>query len=263
MRINVLGFMLMLCLSACGGFSGASSMSDAREDMAAKQMLQGIWLDEATEEAFMDVVGDSIFFAGRNRLPMSFWVIQDSIYFVGHDTLAYKIERQSDYDFWFRTFAGDVVKLQKQTSGGYDISDFQSGDTSYEPQRMEKDSIVFHDGLRYRGYVFINPTSIKVLRTTYDENGIGIDNVFYDNIIHICVYEGANRLYGQDIEKSMFAGQFSSDALSDLILSDMDFTGVDAKGYRYRAVLSAPESPVSYIMNLNISFNGELVITPA
>ena len=263
MRINVLGFMVVLCLSACGGFSGTSRLSDVREDLAAKQMLQGIWLDDATEEAFMDVVGDSIFFAGHNRLPMSFRVIQDSIYFIGHDTLAYKIERQSDYDFWFCNFAGDVVKLQKQTSGSYDISDFRSSDTSYEPQRMEKDSIVNYDGMRYRGYVFINPTSIKVLRTTYDENGIGIDNVFYDNIIHICVYEGANRLYGQDIEKSMFSRQFSSDTLSDLILSDMDFTGVDAHGYHYRAVLRAPESPVSYIMNLSISFNGELAITPA
>ncbi len=266
MRIGTLCFVVMLCLSACGGSDGTSRTSDSREDVAAKQMLQGIWLDDATEMAFMGVSGDSVFFAERDRRPMSFRVVHDSIYFIGHDTLAYKIERQSDDDFWYRTFAGDVVKLQKQTSGSLDISDFRSGTTSYEPaaqQRMEKDSIVYYDGTRYRGYVFINPTSIKVLRTTYDENGIGIDNVFYDNVIHICVYEGANRLYGQDIEKSMFSGQFSSDRLSGLVLSDMDFTGVDADGYHYRAVLSVPESPVSFIMNLNISFSGELAITPA
>lgn len=256
----------MLCLSACGGSGGTRGESGAVENVVAKQMLQGIWLDDATEMAFMGVVGDSIFFAERDRLPMSFRVVQDSIYFIGHDTLAYKIERQSDDDFWYRTFAGDTVRLQKQTSGNIDISDIRGGVTSYESvgqQRMEKDSIVFYDGTRYRGYVFINPTSMKVLRTTYDENGIGIDNVFYDNIIHICVYEGANRLYGQDIEKGMFSGQLGGDTLSDLILSDMDFTGVDADGYHYRAVLSVPESPVSFIMNLNISFGGELAITPA
>ncbi len=256
----------MLCLSACGGSDGTSHTSGIREDVVAKQMLQGIWLDDATKMAFMGVVGDSVFFAERDRLPMSFRVVHDSIYFIGHDTLAYKIERQSNYDFWYRTFAGDVVKLQKQTSGSLDISDFRSGTTSYGSvgqQRMEKDSIVYHDGTRYRGYVFINPTSIKVLRTTYDQNGIGIDNVFYDNVIHICVYEGTNRLYGQDIEKSMFSGQFSSGTLSDLVLSDMDFTGVDTSGYHYRAVLSVPESPVSYIMNLDISFSGDLAITPA
>lgn len=58
---------------------------------------------------------------------------------------------------------------------------------------VQKDSVVMYKGTRYRGYVYINPSKMKVIRTTYSDEGIGIDNIYYDNVIHICVYEG--RIY--------------------------------------------------------------------
>ena len=50
---------------------------------------------------------------------------------------------------------------------------------------VQKDSVVMYKGTRYRGYVYINPSKMKVIRTTYSDEGIGIDNVYYDNVIHI------------------------------------------------------------------------------
>lgn len=58
-----------------------------------------------------------------------------------------------------------------------------------------------HKGNRYHGYVYINPSKMKVIRTSYSEDGIGVDNVYYDNVIHICVYKGKEMLYGEDITK--------------------------------------------------------------
>ena len=58
-----------------------------------------------------------------------------------------------------------------------------------------------YKGTRYRGYVYINPSKMKVIKTVYSDEGIGVDNVYYDNVIHICVYEGKKLLYGKDITK--------------------------------------------------------------
>ena len=58
-----------------------------------------------------------------------------------------------------------------------------------------------YDNVRYRGYVYINPSKIKVMRPGVSEEGLGVDNVYYDNIIHICVYE-AGRVFMPKISPS-------------------------------------------------------------
>ena len=93
-----------------------------------------------------------------------------------------------------------------------------------------------YKGTRYRGYVYVNPSTMKVIRSSYSEGGISVDNVYYDNVIHICVYEGRRMLYGKDITKKAFAGIFPEDILSQMILADMNFMGVDNKGYQYQAI---------------------------
>lgn len=125
----------------------------------------------------------------------------------------------------------------------------------------KKDSIVTYDGTRYRAYVYVNPSQKKVVKTTYSEDGISMDNVFYDNIMHICVYEGKKSLYASDVDKQMFAGVVPMDFLEQSILSNMEFTKVDRNGFHYRATLSIPESYVSSIANLTVGFDGKLAIT--
>ena len=71
---------------------------------------------------------------------------------------------------------------------------------------IQKDQVVFYKNTRYRGYVYINPSQIKVIRPEYSEEGFKVDNVYYDNVIHICVYEGKNKLFGKDIFKTDFKG---------------------------------------------------------
>ena len=52
-----------------------------------------------------------------------------------------------------------------------------------------------------------------------------MDNVYYDNIIHICVYEGKRSLFAKDITRQMFKHVIPDDFLKWAILSDMDFMG--------------------------------------
>jgi len=87
-----------------------------------------------------------------------------------------------------------------------------------------------------------------------------VDNVYFDNIIHICVFQGKQRLYAKDINKEMFENIIPADFLKMAILSDMSFMGVDSDGYHYQATVSMPDELSCYYVTIlidrqnNISF---------
>ena len=49
----------------------------------------------------------------------------------------------------------------------------------------KRDSVVMYNGKRYRAYVYVNPSKKKVVKTSYSDEGISVDNVYYDNVMHI------------------------------------------------------------------------------
>jgi hypothetical protein len=97
-----------------------------------------------------------------------------------------------------------------------------------------------------------------VTRPGVSDEGLGVDNVYYDNIIHICVYNGARRLFSKDVTKEMMSGVVPEDFLQAAILSDMDFYGVDAKGYHYRATVGIPDGASCYLVDLTVNKEGEI-----
>ena len=121
---------------------------------------------------------------------------------------------------------------------------------------FEKDSVIFHGGERYRGYAYINPTKKRVTLVSINEEGLPVENIYYDNIIHICVYKGKDRLFSKDINKEMFARVVPADFLNNAILSDMDFVRVDEKGYRYVVTLCIPDGAACYNVRLDVSKEG-------
>ena len=261
--IRLVKYILLLCLVmfvACQRGTRLERMSD---DKVAKELLQGVWVNDSTDMPFLLVEGDTLHYADPNAAPVFFKIIRDSIYLLGDDTLSYKIARQGENTFWMNTATDVLIKLHR--------SEFEEDQLAFTPQTepvtpsiiqeyVEKDSVIVYDEVRYRGYVFINPTHYKVVRTLYDDNGIGVESVYYDNIIHICVYRGADELYGRDIDKKLFSDYVDADELAVSVLSDMDFTAVDADGYHYRAILTVPESAASRYIDLIISPQGTLQI---
>lgn len=251
---------LAVLLSSCGN-SGSRQASD-KEDLTAKEYLQGIWLDDETEMPVIRVSGDTIYYVDPQNAPVYFKVIRDTIYMRANTPIAYKIDRQTEYSFWFHSLSDEVVKLHK-SENPEDTLAFSAQEVQVIPTTSEvikKDSVVVYKGTRYRGYVYINPSQMKVIKTRFTEDGISVDNVYYDNVIHICVYEGRNQLYGKDITKKMFATIFPEEQLTQYILADMEFMGVDGKGYHYEAVLRIPESSVYHVVNLTIDADKKLII---
>lgn len=121
--------------------------------------------------------------------------------------------------------------------------------------------MIFHGGERYRGYAYINPTKKRVTLVSINEEGLPVENIYYDNIIHICVYKGKERLFSKDINKEMFARVVPADFLNNAILSDMDFVKVDEKGYRYVATLCIPDGAACYNVRLDVSKEGNIVFS--
>ena len=70
-------------------------------------------------------------------------------------------------------------------------------------------------------------------------------------------------LYGKPTPKKAYAGIFPEDILRQLILADMNFMGVNNKGYQYQATLCVPESSVYSLANITIGFDNQMSIKKA
>ena len=87
------------------------SSTQESEDKQAKQLLQGLWTTDDTEEPVMLVKGDSIYYPDSASMPVRFWIFQDSIYMQGQNLNGYKILKQTNAFFSFNNQNGDEVNL--------------------------------------------------------------------------------------------------------------------------------------------------------
>ena len=260
MKAIVLSFSVAaLLLSACQ--SRQTTPILRAENSIAKNLLQGIWLDDESESVQFRIKGDTIYYPEASYTPVFFKIINDTLFLYGtEDSTSYKIDKQSEYSFWFHSLSDEVIKLHK-SENELDSLAFENKDNRDIPiydQVAKKDSVMYYGGKRYRGYVYINPSRMKVTKTTYTETGMGVENIYYDNIIHICVYEGRKCLYAKDFNKKDFGELIPSDFIKQDILSDMDFVKITAAGFGYQATLCIPEEASCYNIDITISHDGNL-----
>ena len=115
-----------------------------------------------------------------------------------------------------------------------------------------------YNGERYHTYIQVNPTTYKVVKSAYNDEGVEVDNVYYDNIIHISVFQGARQLFSRDFRKKDFSGKIPSAYLRQSILSDILFDRIDASGLHFISEIAIPDSPSSYQVDILISFDGKM-----
>lgn len=259
-RLSIFLTIAFLFLSCGNRGEGDKNTSKSDEDKVAKELLQGIWLNEETELPLMRVEGDTLYYVDSQNAPVYFKVVKDTLYTFGGRTSKYPIDRQSEYEFWFHSLSDASIKLFKSENPDDSLS-FGARTVEIIPIYTEvtsKDSIISYDNRSFRGYVYINPSQMKVYKTSYTADGLSMDNVYYDNVIHICVYEGKKCHYAKDIYKNEFAELLDDEFLEHAILSDMDFVGVDSTGFHYIANLCIPESSVCNLIELTITKEGSL-----
>lgn len=238
------------------------TQSGAVEDKEAKAKLQGIWVDDEGECVQFRAVGDSIYYPEQESQPLYFKIMDNRLIILGVDTISYHIDRLDNDAFWFRSITDEIIKLHRSQ---YALDSLEFNNVLRQPvalydEVVKKDSVVVYDGHRYRGYVYINPSTMKVQKTSYNENGMKIERAFYDNVIHICVYEGKKSLYARDFVKKDFSSVVDTEFLNSAVLSDMNFIGAEKDGFWYEVFLCIPDEASCYQLYIQISYDGDYTL---
>ena len=148
---NVAVSLMAIFFAACSGNKSPHSLQQEKEDLSAKGLLQGIWLDDETESPLMRVEGDTIYYADVQSTPIAFKIIRDTLYTYGNDTTYYKIDKQAEHIFWFHSITDDVIKLHKSEDANDSIYFVrQELVIPAYTEVTKRDSVVTYNGTRYR-----------------------------------------------------------------------------------------------------------------
>lgn len=231
------------------------------EDKEAKALLQGVWTSGDDGEVTMMVKGDSIVYADSMLSPVYFAIVGDTLVLRGNSEARYVITRQTEHLFYFENHNGDAVHLYKsENPDDKYIFDGRKPVTLNQRQLIKRDSIVGSGEDRYHVYVQINPSTYKVVRTSYNDDGMLVENVYYDNIINVCVYKGAQRLFSADVRKQDFKKYVPDSYLQQSVLSDIEIVGAASDGVEMTASVCVPDSPTSYRIRMLVSKDGKLTM---
>lgn len=255
-KIQYVVVVALLALYACGS-KEAKPVQQRTESLQAKSLLQGVWIDEETEDVMFRAEGDSIFYPDSMSQPAHFMIVGDTLQ-LGTNT--YRIEKQSEHVFWFVNQSGDIVKLVKNVNPEIDSSFVhdETPNVMTYTEVVKRDSVVMYNGQRYHWYIAINPTRYKVPVKSYNADGIEVVNIYYDNIMHISVFQGAEKLFSSDIRKQMYEGKIPADFLGQAVLSNMEFGKVDAQGFHFDATVCRPDGASCYRVENIVSLDGRL-----
>ena len=126
---------------------------------------------------------------------------------------------------------------------------------------VKQDSVVVYDNNRYHWYVAINPTKYKVHISAFNNEGLEVDNVYYDNIMHVSLFRGATKFFSRDFRKQDYAGKVPEQFLSQSVLANMEYAGADSRGFRFVSTICIPDGASCYKAENIISFDGKLTMT--
>ncbi|MCR5129955.1 MAG: DUF4738 domain-containing protein [Prevotella sp.] len=253
-------FLLCLLLASCNQTkTSKDSATEPQEDKRAKELLQGIWINEDEGDVVFNVKGDTIYYPTSTNMPVAFIIVNDTLILQGNQDVRYAIRRQSPHIFEFENQNGDVVKLTKSTNDE-DLLEFEDVQPHAINQGLliKRDTVIMAHGERYHCYVQVNPTSYKVFKTSYNSEGVSVENVYYDNIINLAVFNGTRRVFSSDFHKNDFRKHIPEDIIKQCILSDMIFSGADASGIHYDAEICIPDSPSSYVVDVVVAYDGKV-----
>lgn len=250
-------YMLLASAIVCGCKRQPEAPAQKVEDRAAKQLLQGVWLGDGEDDVAFLAKGDSIFYPDTTSMAVSFRIEHDTLVMCGATEERYHILKQTAHLFVFENRQGDAVRLVKTDDPAYEAL-FRGRRAVVLNQRqvIRRDTVVMRGDERYHCYVQVSPTTYKVVKTTYNDDGVAVGNVYYDNIVHLGVYQGARCLYSSNFAKRDFAGLVPASFLSQSIFSDILYAGSDATGFSFTAELAIPDSYISYHINIHISSDG-------
>lgn len=250
---------LLLSLNACSDRK-ASLSQEQQKDTEAEKMMQGIWINESQGTCVFRVIGDTIFYPDSLSESVRFHIIADTLYLENSLQTKYHIKKISSSTFWFVNAEGDEIQLSKSENEEYDdLFERKELDKVAINQGVliKRDSVMTAGDTRYHAYSQVNPTTYKVLRQSINDEGVSVDQAYFDNIIHIAVYVGSKALLSRDYRKTDFTSLVPAEYIARCILSDITIERADEKGVHFIAILTEPDTFTSYQIKILVGKNGK------
>ena len=100
--VNLKNYIFAVCLVALVACSSKPNVSSAasqeveEESKEAKALLQGIWINEDTEEVSFRALGDTIYYPDTISQPTYFKIVKDSLV-LGSSAVQYPIVKQMEH----------------------------------------------------------------------------------------------------------------------------------------------------------------------
>ena len=230
----------------------------ARHSRKAQAMLQGVWQDRETEQPVLKAVGDTIFFADDSSQPAYFCVVGDSLLL---GDASYFITKLNEFNLCFQNATGEEVELTKHDETiDEPVADFSIDEPKVisTTEVVNVDSVVMYGGQRYHWYVTVNPTRNRVTRTTFNADGMAVEKVYFDNIIHVSVFKQGQRLFTRDFNKRAYAADVPDEFLQQAILGNIRYSHTDADGLHFEATVCLPDGESCYLIETLVGLNGQL-----
>lgn len=252
--------LLLLCLCVTGCKNTPAVSVATQEDLKSKEQLQGIWIDEDDSSVSFRVKGDTIYYPDSISEPVCFKVVSDTLILESSRPSRYSIKLLTQQSFRFVNSDGDEVHLLKGDNNLY-LSLFEKQAVKVNVNQgklLKRDTVMLAGDVRYHAYIQVNPTTYKVYRQSMNDDGVQVDNAYYDNIIHLALYDGPKPLVNKDYRKTDFSSCVPKDFISQCVFSDILAEKATAEGVYFTGILSVPDTYTSYNVTIFVSREGKV-----
>lgn len=258
MKAHYYIYITFLCVAL---FSCNAKQKDDRVvNSDAMKLMQGIWTNNDDESVAFKINSDTLYYPNGNGDPVAFVVYDDSMFIESSTPICYRIKTVSHSTLTLLTQNGEEISLSRSCNSDDSkcfISEKILDESINQGVLIKKDSVMTSSDTRYHVYTQVNPTKYRVVHQSINDDGLQIENTYYDNIIHVSVFSGSISLYSHDFRKSDFASLASSGFIEHSILSDIKIVKADADGVKLTAILIEPETYSSFHVNIVISKEGK------
>ena len=93
---------VLICISLMSSCSGQPQKKEEmeKEDLIAKEWLQGTWIENMTETPLFTAKGDTIYYIDEPAAPVAFKIIEDTLKTYGRKVSNYHIKKQGKSFIW-------------------------------------------------------------------------------------------------------------------------------------------------------------------
>lgn len=255
----IIGISIIAIMASCG--NTPEKNNTPTEDLEAKETIQGIWVDELEGNCVFRAKGDTIYYTDSLSEPVRFHVYADTLYLESSHPTKYHLNKLSDHVLRFVNNDGDEISLVKSDDKSL-VSLFEKIKKSIghinQGELIKRDSILSVGDKRLHAYVQVNPTTFKVYHQSVNDDGVTVDHAYFDNIIHIALYDGARKVINRDYRKKDFSAHVPKEYIDKCILSDIIIEKATPEEVTFVAILSTPDTYTSYHINIVVGIDGNV-----